>query len=154
MKKKDFILLIILFLLIIIFISFLFKRKGTTDSFISICNDYEYNSLDVTKQFDNSSHVKKASICESDNYWQIEFYVFGTTNDSKTMYDKHFDNNKNFKNNSVLFNKKNIFNFSYYSIETNSQFYYSSRIGNTLLYVHAPREYKDEVIKYIHKFGY
>ena len=154
MKIKDIIIIGIFILIIILLSSFFFKKKIDTSTFVSVCDQYELKHYDVTKQFESLKTVKEATIGESSDLWQIEFYVLNSNKAAKEMYDKNFLEYNSLVKKSVSSSKKGFLSYSEYTIVTNYRYYHVCRIKNTLLYINVPMEYQKDLEEIIHKLGY
>ena len=154
MKKKDLIILSIFIFILLILSSFLFKRRIDTEKFIKICINYDLKTMDVTNQFNALRNMKSATIAESKDAWQIEFYEFNEKKDAKEMYNNNLVDYRNLLPNSVSSSKNDMLFSSEFTVVTTTRYYHVCRIKDTILYVNVPMEYQKEVEKIIKKLGY
>ena len=153
MKKKDLIITLIFILIILILSSFFFKKKIDTKKFIEICDRYELKHYDLSKQITDEK-VKEATIGESIDLWQIEFYILNSNRDAKEMYKKNLDTYNTFAKGSVSSSKRSFIGYNEFTVVTNYRYYHVCRVKNTLLFVNVPMEYQNDVKEIIKKLGY
>ena len=154
MKAKDLIIMTIFIFIILILSSFFLKRRIDTEKFISISDKYDLKIMDVTNQFAAIKTMKKATIAESKDAWQIEFYEFINKKEAKIMFQNNLQDYNNLKPGSVSSTKKDLLTSSYFTVVTSTRYYHVCRVKDTILYVNVPMEYQKDVEKIIKRLGY
>lgn len=89
---------------------------------------------------------------DKNSKYQIEFYVLSNAEIAEELYltNKQTFEDEDYKSKSNVDSKK----YNSCTFNTNSSYRYISRVGNTMLYVDADKEYKNEIKAFIEKIGY
>ena len=99
-------------------------------------------------------NIKKGFVSINLRGWKVEFYELTSSDSAEEMFDTNkalFEKEKT-KNSSDA--SSNIRNYNTYSLTTSLNYYYLSRVDNTLLYVKVDLSHKKDVKKFIDKLGY
>lgn len=157
-KKTTIIIIAIIVLIIALCIgaySLLNKPKTaiSADTFNSSMTDKNYAVVDIINQYNEYDYIKKAYVAKNDNY-QIEFYETSNNDYAIQMYDNNKQTFENEKSDSSIETTKSAKNYSVYSLTVNGKYKYISRIDNTIIYINADKEYKDEIKEVIKELGY
>lgn len=154
MKIKKFFSLIFLIIFIFTLTGCMEKNSINSDRFISISKKDKLNVYNVTDQYKKSPSIKKGYVAANLRGWKVEFYELKDSDSAEEMFDKNkaaFEKDKTDKNVDA---SSNIRNYNTYSLTTSVNYYYLSRIDNTLLYVKVELSHKNSVKKFIDKLGY
>lgn len=152
MKKKN--LLIILFLLIIL-CGCSKNASKSSDEFKSIMRDQKFYVMDTKEQFSEYDYIKESfAALDPDEEYLVEFYVLSDAENALSFYDL----NKNIfmaeeTDYSVSTNKDKE-RKNKYTLTTDDKYKVISRIDSTVLYVDAPKNFKNDVKKILKKLGY
>ncbi len=130
------------------------KTAITLEEFSSVAKEEGYSISDAMDQFVGIDYMKSATVAITEDNYQVEFYEL----DDDTHATAFFNNNKlrfeGLKGNASLESSIDMGNYSTYSLTSDGQYMYLSRVDNTLVYVDVKEEFKDEVKELIDKLGY
>lgn len=152
MRKKLFIIIVLLLSFCLTGCSI--KRTITPEKFKSITKNYKLSSKDVSSHFKNVEQIKSVIVADSDDLWNIEFYVFKDNDSAKDMYKKnkkYYNENKTTAKSTDIHSTRNSDDFTVVGVES---YMHVCRIKNTLVYVYAPIDYKVDVEKVIRALKY
>lgn len=152
MKRN--IMLIIVLIFIFILTGCTTKKEISTSKFIDIVHNYKLKSMDVSKQFVEVDNIKTATIAESDDMWQIEFYTFDGKDGAKEMYETSYNSYLTNKPWSRYADEINNKKYNEYTLVTEELYLHVCRVDDTLLYVNVPIDYKTDVEKVIRALKY
>lgn len=128
------------------------KEAITSEKFISIMEDNDFDVVEVTKQFSGSDvYVKEGYVAKKDGY-QIEFYTFKNKDDADTFYrinKEKFDTDT--AKTKVQFSGKN---YATFNVEANGKYKFLERIDKTVIYVNVDDDYKSDIKSTVKKLGY
>ena len=146
----------LLFVLIFIFTltGCMEKKMITSDQFIKLSKENKLTVYNITDQYKKEKKKKKGFVSINLRGWKVEFYELTSSDSAEEMFDTNkalFEKEKT-KNSSDA--SSNIRNYNTYSLTTSLNYYYLSRVDNTLLYVKVDLSHKKDVKKFIDKLGY
>ena len=154
MKAKDIILLCIVLILVVLLFVFNQRKAITSEEFIKVTESYHLKTFYMTKQFDSIKPIQEAIFAESEDNWQIEYYVFDSTKSSiEWIHNKEKEQKLNYPR-PKLFDENHTRNTNNYTIVTSQSYIYVSQIKNTLIFINVPIEYMNDANKIIHKMKY
>lgn len=132
------------------------KYPITTTDFISAMESQDFHIKDITDQYAEYEVFTSATLAiNSTNKYQIEFYTFVDDNMAKDLYSVTKKNQiEPYEEGSSSNVSVNTDKYSKCAVTANGQYMFISRIDNTMVFVKAPKSYKDEVKKLIDKLGY
>ena len=152
MKKK--ILLVLLYLCFVLTLGGCGKKTVlTTEQFKNVTEQRQMTTADVSSQYSSYEYVKEATVATNGNY-QIEFYVLDNEENAGKMFDINYNSFESYKGTTSAYSEYNLSNYHTYSLATNGKYYYIARVDNTLLYVNAEDEYKEEIKTIVKNLGY
>jgi len=131
------------------------KVSITAEDFKTSMESKGYTIADASAQFAEYDEITKVYIALSkDGGYQIEFYET-STNDAaarlfagnKTIFEQSAGNAS--ANSSV-----SAANYSSYKLTSNGSYKALSRINNTMIYIDAPAEFKEEIKTVLEEIGY
>jgi hypothetical protein len=154
MKYKKFILLLFCFVLIFSLTGCMEKKKITSKKFISISKENKLNIYSATDQFKKYKEIKKCIIAANLRGWRVEFYELDNSDNAEKMFDKNKKTFEKEKNKNSDDASSNIRNYNTYSLTTSTNYYYLSRVDDTLVYVKSNISHKNDIKKFIDKLGY
>ncbi len=160
MKKPVKIILIVLLVIIaivgVIFVN-LNKEKNsiTASSFKNSMEQKGYVVTNANSQFSEYDYVKQVYVASSNEYnYKIEFYEL--SDDSYATY--FYNNNKSIfessKGSASAETSVALNNYSKYTLSSNGKYMVVSRIDNTVIYVDADDNYKENVKTILDELGY
>ena len=164
MKKPIIITIIVVAIAIIIIIATLlimsniFNKEKTPISasdFYTIMNQKGYNVQEAKNQVLEYDYIKQVYIAISEDYsYQIEFYEMTDDISAVNFYNNNkaiFESSKGdiSTGTNVDFN-----NYSEYTLSSNGKYKVISRVGNTVIYINADDNYKDNVKAILNEIGY
>lgn len=146
----------LLFVLIFIFTltGCMEKKMITSDQFIKLSKENKLTVYNVTDQYKKEDNIKKGFVSINLRGWKVEFYELTSSDSAEEMFDTNkalFEKEKT-KNSSDA--SSNIRNYNTYSLTTSLNYYYLSRVDNTLLYVKVDLSHKKDVKTFVEKLGY
>ena len=130
------------------------KTSISTNDFISKTKSEGYQVADATSQFSEYGYVKEATIAQSPEGWQIEFYILQDESYATGMFNNNKSKFESYKNNVSMQKSLSTKNYSTYTLTSNGYYMHLCRIDNTLLYVKVKDVYKSSAEKIIKKLGY
>ena len=154
MKFKKIFSLIFLIIFIFTLTGCMEKKTITSDNFIMISKKDKLTVYNVTDQYKKEAKIKKGYVSSNARGWRVEFYELVDSSSAEEMFNtnkKLFEKEKT-KNSNYA--SSNIRNYNTYSLTTSLNYYYLSRVDNTLLYVKVDLSHKKDVKKFIDKLGY
>lgn len=129
------------------------KREAVTVSeFNEVMEAAGYEIVDASGQLPGNV-AKQISIALKEDY-QVEFYVFVDTETAVYSFNKNrdlFEDNNGSYRTQV---SKSIGNYSYFCLTCNDKIYLLSRVEDTMIYVVADADYKDDITAMLKKLGY
>lgn len=160
MKKSLKILLIVIIILAVLIGGFVLytilsknKKPLTSEEFRTTMESNDYTVSDVLSQYSEYDYVKEAYVASTKNF-QVEFFVLSDDEHALGFYNINKTNFEVLADNYATTTTVNIGNCSRYSLISNNQFMYVSRIGNTVIYVDVPTTYQESVQSILNTIGY
>ena len=151
MKKKVFILGIIA----LIFLTGCNNKTAiTTDIFTEKAKENGLLITDAISQFKDATFIKNATIAQSVDGWQIEFYILEDENYASSMFEKNKLTFESEKTNTSIEKRINGKSNNRYELTTNNSYMYLSRIDNTLLYMKSDISNKDNIKSFVKILNY
>jgi len=131
------------------------KVSITAENYKAIMAEKGYKIGDATSQFAEIDEITRVYIAaKDDGSYQIEFYELTTPEAATGM----FNGNKNiFEQSAGSASAKSSMsaaNYNSYKLTTGGKYKVLSRIDNTLIYIDASAEYKDEIKTVLDEIGY
>lgn len=108
--------------------------------------------VDATDQF-KVGDVESVSIAEGDGY-QIEFYVVPSEDQAISAFKENQTRFELLKGSLSTSASKSIGNGAFYSLTTDDQYYFVSRIDNTFIYIEATKSKKEKIEEAIKLINY
>lgn len=130
------------------------KTVKSTNDFKSVAEKHSYRVADVTSQFASYGYISEATVAQSSDGWQVEFYVLSDNGTATSMFNTNkslFEQEKGSAATETSLNNKNS---SSYSLTSGGYYMHLCRVDNTLLYAKVSDSYKDDVKAFIKEFGY
>jgi hypothetical protein len=129
------------------------KTALTNEQFLARMEAAGYQTADATDQF-GEGLVEAVSLAIKEDKYQIEFYVLPSEDRAIASFNTNRDDFEMMKSSGSSSGETNIGNHNYYGLTTKEGYYVVSRIGNTMIYVESPVEYKDEIKAVLKDLGY
>lgn len=159
MKKTKYVLISLLCIVTLLGFTGCGKNKTSisADEFCSIMEDKGFLTTDSTAQYATSNDISESYIAISSNYaYQIEFIVLDSDSAAQSMFSTNksiFESEKNSSgSNANTFTE--LANYSKYTLLANGKYKVVSRIDNTLIFVNANSDYKEEINSILEELGY
>lgn len=130
------------------------KNLISCDDFTEILKDNSYTVTDISEQYTTYDYIKNVVIAQSDDGFQIEFYVLESKDSAKKLFNNNLSKFESLKEGSSTEVSTNMINYSTYALTSGGYYMYISRVDNTLLYVNVDEQYKSEVKDIVKKLGY
>lgn len=154
MKKRNIVLFVTCLLILLGVTGCGNKKAISTSTFKSITEENNYITSDVTNQSISYEYVNEATVAQSSEGFQIEFYVLDSESNAINMFNTNKDIFESYKGNTSTETSSNIGNNTIYTLTSNGYYMHLCRVDNTLLYVRVLDSYKDSVKDIIKKIGY
>lgn len=154
MKKRKFLFVVICFFMLFALTGCGSKTVKNTSDFKSIAENHNYTITDVTSQYASYGYIKEATVAQSSDGWQVEFYVLDDEGNATSMFNTNKSTFENYKGNSSSESSSSMGNYSSYTLTSSGYYMHLCRVDNTLLYVKVPDTYKDDVKNLVKELGY
>jgi len=124
------------------------KEVMTAETFKSTMETLDFKVTDMTERQNSKGgeQFESIQVAKNDTY-QIELYNLSSVNKAKNLFVS-FCASKSGEDREGLsetYHSSPFLNNSYYDVTENKEFISVYRVEDTLLYVKAPREYKEEI---------
>ena len=110
------------------------KTAIDTNKFKSIVENHNLVTSSALAQFSEYNYVKEATIAQSSDNWQIEFYVLDSVENAISMFNTNkakFENSKGSVNSE---SSVSLGNNSSYTLNSNGYYMHICRVDNTMIY--------------------
>ena len=148
---------ILLFIILFLFLMGCSSKRNpiSMQEFETIIRKKNYNYTNIKDHYLEDSTIQDAGIAYT-SVWQVEFYILDTEENAIKMYD---DNQSNYEDLKDTIHTYSLDEHSYkngdtYSLITNKDYLYISRIDNTVIFTYVPVEYYNKVHHFINELGY
>lgn len=151
---KKILLLISSIFLVIMLTGCAKKTSITTKEFVSYAHEHTYEPYNIIEQYSQFTNIKEATLVRGREGWQIEFYVLIDANAADNMFITNKNKFEKSKGTSSSSMNTSGTNYKTYTLKTNGEYKYISRIDNTLLFVDENANYEKEIKEFINEIGY
>ena len=145
MKKKTIIFSIICIFILTAFSGCTKQNAITNSKFEEKAKEKGFTVGDATAQYESYDYIKTATVAQSPDGWQVEFYVLDEDANAVSMFNT---------NKQIFETYKGVSNYSMYSLVSSGYYMHLYRIDNTLMYVKVDEEYKDAAKEFVESLGY
>ena len=154
--KKYFIFSLVIILMLIFTTGCTNKKELSSEEFITIMENEEFEVNDSTENFKESSDIKKYIVAvDTKSSFEIEYYEFNDNKKAKELFNKL--ENK-FKNSDISkrtsYQTTSLGNYNYYSLTTDDYYKVVSRINKTVIVTDSNRVNKERIKEVFKKLGY
>lgn len=154
-KRNIFLKIILSVMMIFLLVGCGNNRKAiTTEEFENKAKSHNYTIIDATAQYKDSEFVDKATLASNASNWKVEFYILKDKNSAASVYEYNKEDFIKSKGNGSKETSESIGNYSNYSLTTNGNYKYLSKIDNTLIYVVADEKYTEDIKGFVQELGY
>jgi hypothetical protein len=130
------------------------KTALTADEFTSTAQDNGLTVSDVSEQYEAYGVYDSAIIAQSDDDWQVEFYVLTDEDNASDMFASNQEQFESAKKSSSTESSKSVGNYETYGLTSGGNYMYICRVDNTVLFVNASDDYKDDIKAFVETLGY
>ena len=130
------------------------KNALTTDNFKTISKNNSYAIIDVISQYEVYNYVTEATVAQSSDGWQVEFYVLSDNAYATGMFNNNKSIFEGYKGSSAVESSSSMGNYETYSLTSDGYYMYLCRVDNTLFYARVEDTYKDAVKNFVEELGY
>lgn len=130
------------------------KTSIIADKFSEIMKEKNYELTETTSLFTQYGEYVKKSYAAKTTGYQIEFYELENVEKAIDMYEYNKNIFESQKVNSSVYSTVSKNNFNVYSLSTNGQYKYLSRVDNTLLFINVSDAYEEIVKNLTKELGY
>ncbi len=130
------------------------KTAIATSKFASTMEKKGYTITDVSSQYSTYKYINEATVAQSPDGWQIEFYVLDNNANTKGMFNTNQKTFEAYKESSSAESSVNLGNYSTYTLTSAGYYMYLCRVDNTLLYVKVASEFKNTIKDLVKELGY
>lgn len=127
------------------------KKPISLEEFTKKLTDKGYEITQITNI--NTNSINNLIIAKKDDH-QFEFCIAKDDDNAVYFYNQNKTEFEKYKGSVTTSSSKNIGNVSKYTLTSNGKYRVVSRIGNTVLFLESPIEYKDEIEKILKEIGY
>lgn len=131
------------------------KKAITSSDFQSKAAARSLYTQDNTSTYDQYDYVEScitaASYSGDQIFWKMDFLEASSMNEAALMYNS---NVQTFESISGASTSIKLNNYGKYEKTGNGKFMYVSYLENTMIYVNADEQYKDEIKEFIDAIGY
>lgn len=153
MKKKIFLVIVLMTSLLLL--TGCGKKALTIEEFTSsfdtnkyTVGEYENGQIDtIIDGLERGAYITNGS-------YSIDFYILENTTKAEELFKDEKETFKANKEGKTTENSIKSNNYESYELTTNLMYMYTCRVDNTLLYVSANVEDKDEIKKLVKNLGY
>lgn len=149
MKK---ILLLLVLTLAVSFYGCSERTPISVDTFKQTMTEAGFIIHDVSDQFDPGI-ARSVTVALKSNDYRVEFFVLTSEANAAASFANNKSNLEPLAGGNVT-TSKTMSNYSSYTLTTKEQFYGVYRVGDTMIYLRAPRDQKDAVAKLVKDLGY
>lgn len=153
MKKRNVILMMV-FIVLLALSGCGDKTAIATSDFTSVAESHSFITSDASSQYSSYEYIKEATIAQSPDGWQMEFYVLDNEANAVSMFNTNREIFEGYKGNSSGETSSSTGNQSSYSLSSSGLYMHLCRVDNTLLYVKVDADYKDDAKELIEELGY
>lgn len=160
MKKSLKVFLVVVILLVIAvggFVLYTISSQNlkplTSEEFIGAMENSNYTVSDVIDQYSKYDYVKNAYVASTRDY-QIEFFVLSDDEHAIGFFNINKANFEVLASNTATSSFADVGNCSRYTLVSNGQYMYISRIGNTVIYINSPTTYQETIQALLSSLGY
>ena len=154
MKNKSILFGVVCFLMLFALTGCGSKTAITTSDFKSKTENLGYTNIDVTSQYSSYDYIQEATVAQSSDGYQVEFYVLDDKGNATSMFNTNKSTFESYKGNSSSESSSSMGNYSSYTLTSSGYYMHLCRVDNTLLYVRVKDTYKDSVKNLIKELGY
>lgn len=130
------------------------KQVITTSDFKTKTKSLNYNTADVISQYSSYEYIKEATVAQSSDGYQVEFYVLDNVDNATSMFNTNKSTFESYKGNFSSESSSSMGNYSSYTLTSGGYYMHLCRVDNTLLYVKVEDTYKEPVESLIKELGY
>lgn len=153
-RKRNIFFVVIGFLILLSLTGCGKKTAITTADFKSITESHSYTTVDVTSQYASYGNINEATVAQSPDGFQVEFYVLDDEGNATSMFNTNKSDFESYKGNYSSESSSSMSNYSSYTLTSSGYYMHLCRVDNTLLYVKVSDTYKDSVKDLINELGY
>lgn len=157
MKKTKYVLVTLLCLITMLGFAGCRKNKKaiSADEFCTKMENKSFTTTDSTSQYATSKEITESYIAISKDYsYQIEFIVLDSADAASSMFEKNKSTFESENSVKAVRTSTSLANYSKYTLLANGKYKVLSRIDNTLIYINANSDYKDEINSILDNLGY
>ncbi len=154
MKKRNILIGLICLLMVFVLTGCKNKTAITTSDFKTKAEGLGYTTADVLDKFSTFEYVKEATVAQSADGFQVEFYVLDNESNATGMFNTNKTSFESSKSGVSSESSVNMANYSTYTLTSNGYYMHLCRVDNTLLYVKVKESKKDAAKKLIDDLDY
>lgn len=153
MKKKIFLVLVLMSSLLLL--TGCGKKALTIEGFTSSFDTNKYTVGEYQNgQIDTIIDGLQRGAYVTNGAYTIDFYILENTSKAEALFQDEKSTFETSKDGKTIENSIKINNYESYELTTELMYMYTCRIDNTLLYINANVEDKDEIKSSVKKLGY
>ena len=154
-KRNIFLKIILSVMMIFLLVGCGNNRKAiTTEEFKDKAKSHNYIINNAISQFEEYKYINEATVVSNASNWKVEFYILKDKNSAVSVYEYNKEDFIKSKGNGSKETSESIGNYSNYSLTTNGNYMYLSKIDNTLIYVVADEKYTEDIKSFVQELGY
>lgn len=131
------------------------KVSVTAEDYKNLMEAKGYTIADASEQFADYDEIAKVYIAvPGDGAYQIEFYELTSAEAAMRLFAGNKSIFEQFEGNASTHTSISAANYSNYKLTAGGYYKVLSRIDNTMIYIDAPVEFKDEIKTVLGEIGY
>ncbi len=130
------------------------KEAMTSEEFKAFMEDKGFQVIDATSQLEGQNPaLEKVYIAMKDDY-QIEFFELSDVEITKQVYAGNVNTAKATAGSSRVTTNVDMNNYNKYSLQSDGQYTYISRIDSTMIFIRESETHKDTIKTLMKEIGY
>lgn len=154
MKIKKYLTGILTIVLVFTLTGCFSKDKIDSKKLIEFAKEDKLNVYSSTDSFKSYEDLKESYALINLKGWKIDFFEFKSSDSAEKIFDEEKEKIKKNKDKNSEEDTSGVRNYKTYELTTKTNYYYISRVDNTLLIVISHITNKKDINKFIKKINY
>lgn len=130
------------------------KEKISIKDFVNTSKKDKLTVYSITDNYKSYENLKNGYAAANLLGWRVTFFEFKNSDSAEDIFDQEVENIKKNKTKKDEEEKSGLRNYETYELTTSTNYYYISRVDNTLLSVRSSINNKNDIKKFINKLRY
>ena len=154
MKNKNLFKFIFSIILVFTLTGCFSKDKISIKDFVNTSKKDKLTVYSITDNYKSYENLKNGYAAANLLGWRVTFFEFKNSDSAEDIFDQEVENIKKNKTKKDEEEKSGLRNYETYELTTSTNYYYISRVDNTLLSVRSSINNKNDIKKFINKLRY